>query len=275
MKKTLGRSFFVLLAIAFPGTAFGQIGIGTGGIGTGGFGGTGGIGGIGTGGFGATGGIGGQQTGGLPGSTGLGTGAATTSTQPYSPFGGTTTPQNIFGGFNYPPQGFSTTLSQQQTNRTGVGGVGGAGGLGGLGGVGGLGGLGGLGGRGLGGIGGLGGLGARGMQTQQGRNGANANTKVRAVVTLGFDRPEVPASGPDSTVAKAQTHLANTVLPDRLKNVQIAMEGRTAVLRGQAANESEKKLVERLLSLEPGIDTIKNEITVSPGSGEVIQPRSR
>ncbi len=38
MKKTLGRSFFVLLAIAFPGTAFGQIGIGTGGIGTGGFG---------------------------------------------------------------------------------------------------------------------------------------------------------------------------------------------------------------------------------------------
>ena len=272
MKKSIqiGLVLFSVVAGFETNTAqaqFGGFGTGTQ---TGGVGGTGGFGTTGTGGFGATGagGFGATGAGGV-GATGAGGigGANVSSGTPVSPFGGNGTPANIFGGFNKTPQGFSVPLG------TPAGGAGGAAGLNsgrttGIGGLGGLGGLGGgLGGRG--GIGGLGGLGGR--NNMLGGNNANNKKPIRAVVSIGFDRPETPTTGPDSTAVKAQARLEKVVLPGNSKNVRVTMEGRTATLNGQVASEREKRLMERLLSLEPGVDSIKNLLTTPTSPAEEVQ----
>jgi len=45
---------------------------------------------------------------------------------------------------------------------------------------------------------------------------------------------------------------------------QLAVEDRTAIISGTVATERERKLIESMLRFEPGINTIKNEITVAP-----------
>ena len=42
-----------------------------------------------------------------------------------------------------------------------------------------------------------------------------------------------------------------------------AMQGKTAILRGQVESEGDAKLAERVISLEPGVYAIQNELTVA------------
>lgn len=276
MKRSIQSMLLVLGALwAMQGQASAQFGIG----GTGATGGTGGFG-LGTGGTG----IGG--TGGFGGTGQTGFGATTqsgTSSSPTSPFGGNGTPSNIFGGFNKTPQGFSVPLGTNTGaaggfGQTGMGGIGGANQLGRTGinglGMGGLGGIGGLGGLNRGGLGGLNNRNNMNRNNQRGGGqGNNANNKtVRAVVSVGFDRPELPSTGPGSTSEAIQSHFTRMSVPARLKNVQVEMQGRTAILRGQVTNESEKRLAEKLLALEPGVDSVQNELSTLTNPPEEIQP---
>ncbi len=50
------------------------------------------------------------------------------------------------------------------------------------------------------------------------------------------------------------------------------MQGRTAVIVGQVASESDGELIERLLSLEPGIDAVENELVYSTAPELVPAP---
>ncbi|MCA9132636.1 MAG: BON domain-containing protein [Planctomycetales bacterium] len=59
-------------------------------------------------------------------------------------------------------------------------------------------------------------------------------------------------------------------LPSSLDGVQLEMEGRTAIIRGQVASEADVQLAERLLSLEPGIDSVRNELVVLNETGELV-----
>ncbi|MEZ6148968.1 MAG: BON domain-containing protein [Pirellulaceae bacterium] len=129
-----------------------------------------------------------------------------------------------------------------------------------LGGRGGFGG--GFGGGGFGG--GRGGFGG----TNNNQN-AQSKTKVRAVLRIGF-----PVEGRTSsaTAQMVTERFAKMPLPPSLDNVQITMQGRTAVLRGQIETLEDGKLVENLLSLEPGIDGVKNELVVAGESEEVPAP---
>lgn len=47
-----------------------------------------------------------------------------------------------------------------------------------------------------------------------------------------------------------------------ITQVQVVLQGRTAILRGQAGSEQEKQLTELLIGFEPGISTVQNEISV-------------
>lgn len=225
-----------------------------------GFGGgtTGGGAGLGGGMTGGTGGLSGGQGGQGTGATGQNLGSTVNTSVPISPFG-TNTAGNIFGGFTRTPQGFNNPLS------TGSGGMGGTAGQAGRSGqLGGLGqtGLGGLGGRG--GLGGLNQLGGAGNRNRAGglNNNQNQNTnqnKVRAVMSLGFDGPAVNGAQVNSVL---QDRLGRMSLPDRLKSIQVSVDGQTAVLKGTVASERDKKMMERLISLEPGVHAIKNEIQI-------------
>ncbi len=130
--------------------------------------------------------------------------------------------------------------------------------FGGLGGMGGYGSMGRFGGMGNFGMMGMRNMFNRGMQTNQ-----QAQGKIRTHMLLGFD----PASQP-TTVVNARF---STVLKRVLERqdvgggqVNVEMDGSTAVLTGTVATEHARDLIERLAMLEPGIADVRNELRVSP-----------
>ncbi len=153
-----------------------------------------------------------------------------------------------------------------------TGGLGATGGLGGGLGGGGLGGLGGgLGGRGFGGLGGLGGIGGGGLGGGGlGNTSAQAKKQIRPIVKPDI---EIERASSATIATNAQQRLNRLQLPKKLKGVTSSVEGETVVLRGQVATEADKRMVERLLKLEPGIDSVRNEVTVQASSLERIQAR--
>jgi len=68
----------------------------------------------------------------------------------------------------------------------------------------------------------------------------------------------------------AQTGMPIELLAQRIQNrlsvpaFNLAIEDRTAIISGTVATERERELIERWLHFEPGISTVRNEITVVP-----------
>jgi osmotically-inducible protein OsmY len=52
-------------------------------------------------------------------------------------------------------------------------------------------------------------------------------------------------------------------LPSR-RNIQVLTDGATVVLRGQVANDRERRLAEGMLRLSPGVRELRNELAI-PG----------
>jgi BON domain len=225
------------------------------------------------GGFGTSSGFG---AAGSTGQTGM-TGGTTGSTQ-FGTFSGTsglTTPTatNIFGNFGgTATNNFSGMTGGQRMGGTGFGGTGttGMGGMGmggmGMGGMG-LGGMGmggmGLGGMGMGGLGGM--MGGRGMTggQQTGRN----TRQVRAQLRIGFEYAGLSNTARTTTV---NTHLARLPMPAHLKSIDVAVDGRTAILRGVVKSQADARMIERLVKLEPGIDNVRSELVIQAPRAEPI-----
>ncbi len=160
----------------------------------------------------------------------------------------------------------------------GLGGIGG--GLGGLGGIGGGfggrgGGLGGLGGFGGGFGGGLGGFGqggfgnTRGGQGGQGQTQGQAKAAIRTTFKPAFDRPTVPAvASQDST--RVQARMDRLPLQDKYRGVKVDVVGRTAILTGEVNSEADVRFIARLISLEPGIDSIDSRLTQRGAPAEPV-----
>lgn len=259
--------------------------VGGGGLGsTGGFGNTGGFGSTGgfgnTGGMGSQGGIGNQGTGGVFGGAPMVGGNQTPSTYP-GVFGGPgVSGENRLGNLNTRPltagstangMGATTSIFGLRTTPTGGGvGAGAGGGLGG--GIGG--GFGGLGGgMGLGGIGGLAGaLGGRNRLGAMGGNGGNAQGK-KAVRSIAVPDFEVKASSLPNVALQVQQRISKFPIPEKFRGVNAGYEEGEVVLRGVVATESDKRLMERLMKLEPGVDSIRNELVVQSNGAESVEAR--
>jgi hypothetical protein len=172
-----------------------------------------------------------------------------------------------------------------------TGGLGG-GGLGGLGGIGG-GGLGGLGGGGLGGLGGglggfggglgglgggrnsfgggLGGLGGGGFGGTNRLGGANqgqSKTTLRTTMKPVLVVNPVPAT---QRTTEIQNRMSRIRLPERYRDVQVTVQGRKAILTGVADSEEDVKFIARLLSLEPGIDSVESQLRAREPASEPVQ----
>jgi len=119
---------------------------------------------------------------------------------------------------------------------------------------GGFGGLGGLGG-GLGGLGGLfgGAFGAAGGQT----NTPAIRTRLRSAVEV-----------PPRSVGRVQQSVNRTLyqLPPRAYNpgLSVRVVDRTAVLQGTVRSEKDRRMSELLMRLEPGVSSVRNDLTVQP-----------
>ena len=239
MKKTAQLAIFALL-ISSTSVMAQQRGGTTGGFGgaTGGTGGLGGLGGIAPTTLGGT----TQQFGGTTGAT---TGAATggsagIGTGQLQIGSGTMAP--IDPGFGANTSAFANPAAAALGGRNTFG----------------LGGLGGLGGFGLGGFG-LGGFG--------GFNQNNQNPPaVRATVKLGFTYV-----GPTAQVKTRQVNnlIRRLPLPPRFKGVEVAVSGKKATVTGQVGNEADIRLLENILSLESGINSVEMLLTKT---GEEVVP---
>lgn len=268
----------------------------SGGMTGGGFGGTsGGFGGGTQSGFGG-GGFGGNSFGGGSGALGGGLGGTNTSNFPGTFGGPGVTGQNFIGNLNTRPITASTMTGSSQF---GVGASGGAsgggsgsafganafggstgggfgggfgGGLGG--GLGGLGGgLGGLGGGlgGLGGLGGIGGLGG-GLNNRNRTNGfggqGNQQGKkpIRATVKPDF---QISPNSIPAVTNRIEERISRSPIQQRLRNINIGVEGGEVTLRGTVATEADKRLMERLMKLEPGVDSVRNELVVAASQSQL------
>jgi hypothetical protein len=201
-----------------------------------GFGGGGGYGG-GAGGRGATGGTGGFQIS----PTNL---LAGTYVNPmYYGRPGSSTQSMGSGGAQLKGQGFGQPSFGTVTTTTTTGLAGGVGGLGGRTGTASIN-------RGLtGGVGGLGGM------------SSSSTPQVSYAATVGFRPPAVA-----TTVVRAdlQAMVNRSSALSRPGNIQVEAAGDVIVLRGKVANDDERRLIEGLVRLEPGVHEVRNELEVGP-----------
>jgi hypothetical protein len=236
------------IALSFPAVTFGQLNLGQSSFGQSGFGQTS---------FGQTGQTGTGQTG--TGQTGLGQGVSETLN---GGLGGAGLPgfgANPFstGGLSgeaLSPYGRNGLIGNTASGGTAAGGTSAGGALGAASNLGGLTGAA-LNNRSLQST--LGGLGGRGGRSTFSQNQNSDKPKIRTTVKLGFQ----VASPTNEAASRAINERLNR-LPSRVLNgVTVSMSGRTAIIQGEVSSPSDGKVIERLLSLEPGIDAVKNELT--------------
>ena len=129
-------------------------------------------------------------------------------------------------------------------------------------GAGGAGGASGIGGGGLGGIGGLGGLG--GLNSLfGGAFGAGSQASKPIIRTRIRSRVSVAPMQPALVQQQASVHLGQVTGEREFRGLNVQMYGRTAVLTGTVANESDRRMSELLLRLEPGVSKVDNRVVVS------------
>jgi hypothetical protein len=72
-----------------------------------------------------------------------------------------------------------------------------------------------------------------------------------------------------------RTRLGRILAVQNIAVPQLTMEGDVAVLGGVAATESQRLVLEKLIALEPGVRTVRNEMTVAAPSATGSLPADR
>ncbi len=108
---------------------------------------------------------------------------------------------------------------------------------------------------------------------QQNRQNSSRGINMRTRLVLGF--PAAPAISTQAT-ARLQVRIAKS--PHlRLEAFELTMQGSTAVLRGAADSEHVRQLAARLVLLEPGIESVQNDLKLDtlPAPPHTLLPPQR
>lgn len=99
------------------------------------------------------------------------------------------------------------------------------------------------------------------QRQQNGRNGNTNQQQVRVSLKLGF-----AGGGSVSSATTAQLEKRFTRLPglNLVSPVQVVVEKDVVVLRGRVASQSDRELAEAIARMEPGIEDVRNELSVGP-----------
>ncbi|MBB3210409.1 hypothetical protein FHS27_006256 [Rhodopirellula rubra] len=114
-------------------------------------------------------------------------------------------------------------------------------------------------------------------------NNANSSNSTPPIRTRLRSRVELPASVmqsrlPRQAVAENRFRTAGTLKPrtnvgsgasfgtaaNAYSGVNVQIQDQTAILNGTVANESDRRMSELLMRLEPGVSKVQNRISVSP-----------
>ena len=126
----------------------------------------------------------------------------------------------------------------------------------------GMGGMGSMGMMGMGGRGGMGGFGRGGMGGRGGQQN-DPRAQLRIPMRIGFARP-VRDLAQISTRATFRLTKIPTLSEGNKVSVAVIEDG-VAVLTGSVVSERDSSLIERLLRLESGVDSVRNELVVNAG----------
>jgi osmotically-inducible protein OsmY len=88
----------------------------------------------------------------------------------------------------------------------------------------------------------------------------NGTRTLRRRLHAAFRHPQLSSADVRNSVKVRLNRLSTR---NSLTDIQVAMQGRTALLQGTVASEEERKLAAILASLEPGVSEIRNELVVS------------
>ena len=88
----------------------------------------------------------------------------------------------------------------------------------------------------------------------------NPPQPLRVELQIAFNAPQ-PA--PIDVAASLRTRLAKILASHQIAQPVVTLEGDTAVLSGIAATESQRLVLEKLISLEPGVRQVRNEMVVA------------
>ena len=102
-------------------------------------------------------------------------------------------------------------------------------------------------------------LGRAAQRDFQNEGSANLGRRapLRPSLSLGFD-----VSGPSAAVVSTQMTQRLAKLPNlqELTPVTVAIEGRTAILRGRVATQHDRQMLAQIVLLEPGVSAVRNEL---------------
>jgi hypothetical protein len=82
---------------------------------------------------------------------------------------------------------------------------------------------------------------------------------MRVALRVAFDAPRPTAA---SVTSRVRARLGKILADHGVGQPDLTMEGDTAVLRGLAASDSQRLVLEKLVSLEPGVRQVRNEMVV-------------
>jgi hypothetical protein len=106
---------------------------------------------------------------------------------------------------------------------------------------------------------------------QAGRMGQTGTTQAQNTapavpirLQVGFDAPRATGGALTSSV---QTKLSDIAAVRRLGRPQVSVEGGVVVLTGTAPTESQRMLIQTIVSQQPGVSAIRNEIVIAPEDG--------
>jgi osmotically-inducible protein OsmY len=104
--------------------------------------------------------------------------------------------------------------------------------------------------------------------TNQGSgNRYNSARSIRPQLKIAFD---VPPQRSETNVGRISARFDKLSTRSAFRGVTLDTEGGAVVLRGQVSSEENRKLAGILVSMEPGVRSVKNELTVTPAAP---QPR--
>jgi hypothetical protein len=99
-----------------------------------------------------------------------------------------------------------------------------------------------------------------GRGRQAGEQPQNERPPVRVQLRVAFDYDQPTPS----VVARDLGERLERVLAEHHVNQpEVIIEGRTAILRGTAANESQRLVLEKLVQLEPGVSAVVNQMAIA------------
>jgi osmotically-inducible protein OsmY len=119
-----------------------------------------------------------------------------------------------------------------------------------------------------GGLGGFGGNSFGGGTNRTGGNQSQSKNTLRTTMKPIVVVQSVPAA---QRTTEIQSRMSRLRLPERYRDVQVTVEGRKAILTGVADSADDVKFIARLLSLEPGIDSVESRLTARASTSEPVQ----